>query len=178
MEAATMKSTLDDLKARRSIRRYKKEQIKASELDAVLEAGTWAPTGAGSQSPVIVAVQDAAAIAEMEKLNAKVMGNPDAHTFYGAPTVCIVLVDKSAPTPVYDGSLVLGNMMNAAYAIGLGSCWIHRAKEVFASPEGKALLKKWGLDPEKYEGVGNCILGYADETPTAKPRKAGYVIKA
>jgi nitroreductase len=170
-------ATLVDLRERRSVRKYEARQITAAELDAVLEAGTWAPTGAGSQSPVIVCIQDAELIARIEKLNAAVMGQPDAHTFYGAPTLLVVLVDKSAPTPIYDGSLVMGNLMNAAQAVGLGSCWIHRAKEVFAAPEGQALLKEWGLEPEKYEGVGNCILGYAAEKPAGKARKEGYVVR-
>jgi nitroreductase len=173
-----MKSTLDDLKSRRSVRKYKPEQIKKDELNLILEAGTWAPTGAGSQSPVIVVVQDKSLIAQLEKINAEAMGQPEAHTFYGAPTLLIVLVDKTAPTPVEDGSLVLGNLMNAAHAIGIGSCWIHRARQTFESAEGKALLKKWGLDPAKYIGVGNCILGYAAEQPQAKPRKPNYIVFA
>jgi nitroreductase len=114
----------------------------------------------------------------MEKLNAAAMGQPAAHTFYGAPTVLVVLVDKTAPTPVEDGSLVLGNLMNAAYAVGVGSCWIHRARETFETPEGKELLKKWGLDADKYIGVGNCILGYGDEKPAPKARKAYFIVLA
>jgi nitroreductase len=173
------KSTLKDLKTRRSIRAYKPDQITDEDLDAILEAGTWAPTGAGSQSPVIVAVQNKTLINKLQKLNADVLNNPKAKPFYGAPTVLAVLVDKSKPTPLEDGALVLGNLQNAAWAVGVDSCWIHRAKQVFESEEGKALLKKWKLDPEQYLGVGFCILGYA-EGPRPKPaaRKAGYIIKA
>jgi nitroreductase len=172
------KSTLKDLKTRRSIRSYKPEQITNEELDQILEAGTWAPTGGGSQSPVIVAVQNKATINKLQKLNAEVLQNPKLKPFYGAPTVLAVLVDKSKPTPVEDGSLVLGNLQNAAWALGVDSCWIHRAKQVFESEEGKELLKKWKLDENAYVGVGFCLLGYA-EGPRPKPaaRKEGYIIK-
>ncbi|AEF86534.1 6,7-dihydropteridine reductase [Treponema primitia ZAS-2] len=174
------KSTLKDLKTRRSVRSYKPDQITDEELDLILEAGTWAPTGAGSQSPVIVAVQNKTLINKLQKLNAEVLNNPKAKPFYGAPTVLAVLVDKSKPTPLEDGALVLGNLQNAAWAVGVDSCWIHRAKQVFESEEGKALLKKWKLDSDTYFGVGFCLLGYAKEGPRPKPaaRKAGYIIKA
>jgi nitroreductase len=172
------KATLDDLKARRSIRAYKSEQIKDDELEAILEAGTWAPTGGGSQSPVIVAVQDKAVRDQLEKLNARVLKNADAKPFYGAPTVLAVVADKNKPTPLEDGSLVLGNLQNAACALGVDSCWIHRAKEVFEFPEGRELLANWGLDPAKYAGVGFCVLGYGSgERPAPKPRKADYIIR-
>lgn len=172
-----MNETLKVLKERRSIRRYKAEQIKNEELNAILEAGTWAPTGMGKQSPVMVVVQDRETIAYMSKLNAEIMGKPDSDPFYGAPTVVVVLADSTNANWVRDGSLVMGNLMNAAASLGLGSCWINRALELFDRPEGKELLKKWGLD-EKYRGVGNCILGYIDgEIPTPKPRKEGYIIR-
>jgi nitroreductase len=172
------KSTLEDLKTRRSIRSYKPEQISDEQLDQILEAGTWAPTGAGSQSPVIVAVQNRAVIDRLQKLNAEVLKNPEARPFYGAPTVVAVLVDKTKPTPVEDGSLVLGNLQNAAWAVGVDSCWIHRAKEVFESGEGKALLGEWKLDADTYQGIGFCLLGYAEgPRPKPAPRKEGYIIK-
>lgn len=165
-----MNATLEALKKRRSCRAYKAEQITDTELEAVLEAGTYAPTGMGNQSPVIVAVQDKAVISLMSKLNAAVMG-ADIDPFYGAPTVLVVLAPKHAMTYVEDGCLVMGNLLNAAGALGLGSCWVHRAKEVFETSEGKELLKQWGLD-ETYEGIGNCILGYrADEMPAPAPAK-------
>lgn len=168
---------LNALKSRRSVRKYKAEQIKDEELKAVLEAGIYAPTGMGAQSPKIVVVQDAEMIRRLSKMNAAVMG-VNSDPFYGAPTVLVVLADTSRPTYLEDGSLVLGNLMNAAYAAGLGSCWIHRAKQVFASEEGKALLKQWGI-PEGYEGIGHCILGYADgELPAPKARKDDYIIYA
>lgn len=168
---------LNALKSRRSVRKYKAEQIKDEELKAVLEAGIYAPTGMGAQSPKIVVVQDAEMIKRLSKMNAAVMG-VNSDPFYGAPTVLVVLADTSRPTYLEDGSLVLGNLMNAAYAAGLGSCWIHRAKQVFASEEGKALLKQWGI-PEGYEGIGHCILGYADdELPAPKARKDDYIIYA
>ncbi|MDR1318830.1 MAG: nitroreductase [Treponema sp.] len=170
------KSTLTDLKERRSIRSYKPGQLNDEELEAILEAGTYAPTGMGSQSPVMVVVRDPALVAQLEKLNAEVLKDPEAKPFHGASTVINVLVDKTKATPLQDGSLVMGNLMNAAHALGIGSCWINRAKEVFASKEGKALLEKWGLSGD-YEGVGHCILGYPAEEPKAKPRKKGYIIK-
>ncbi|MDR2796734.1 MAG: nitroreductase family protein [Treponema sp.] len=173
-----MKSTLEDLQNRRSIRAYKPEQIKDEELNAIVTAGTWAASGASAQSAVIVVVQDKALITQIEALNARVLNTPEAKPFYGAPTILAVLVDKTKPTPLEDGSLVLGNLMLAAYAIGVGSCWIHRAKQVFEFEEGKALLKRWGLS-EDYVGVGFCILGYAaGEAPKPAPRKEGYIIKA
>jgi len=165
-----MNETLRAIRERRSIRKYKAEQIKDSELNAVLEAGTWAPTGMGLQSPLMVVVQDAETIAYPFKLNAEVMGKPGTDPFYGAPTVVIVLADSTIGNWLKDGSLVMGNLMNAAASLGVGSCWINRANEVFDKEEGKALLRKWGID-EKYVGVGNCILGYAAQTPEAKPRK-------
>ena len=168
---------LDSLKTRRSCRSYQPDQIKPEELSAVLEAGTWAPTAMGTQEPFIVVVQNPDKIAQIERLNASVMGNPDGHPFYGAPTLLIVFADASrGGVFVEDGSLVMGNLLNAAHAVGLGSCWIHRAREVFGTEEGKAMMKEWGV-PETYAGIGNCILGYADEDPAPKPRQEGRIIK-
>ena len=170
-----MNETLKILRERRSIRKYKAEQISDEKLDAILEAGTYAPTAMGLQSPIMVVVQDAETIDYMRMLNGKVMGKPDADPFYGAPTVIVVLADSKIGTWLQDGSLVMGNLMNAAEAVGVGSCWINRAIEVFDSEEGKALLRKWGID-ECYRGVGNCILGYADcEHPVPKARKDDYI---
>ena len=171
-----MQSTIDDLKTRRSCRAYKSEQISSDELKLVLEAGEYAPTGMGMQSPIMVVVQDKPTIKLLSDINAEIMGvNKDP--FYGAPTVVVVLADTNRPTWVEDGSLVMGNLMNAAHAIGLGSCWINRARETFDRPVGKELLKKWGI-PESYRGVGNCILGYpAAEAPKPKPRKENYIVR-
>ena len=165
------------LRERRSCRSYKNEQIADAELEAVLEAGTYAPTGRGAQSPVIVAVQDRETIGRLRRMNAAIMGNPDADPFYGAPTVLVVLADKSLPTHVYDGACVMCNLLNAALAAGLDACWIHRAREEFDSEEGKALLKQWGIEGD-YEGIGHCILGYrSGELQSAAERKADYVIR-
>jgi len=165
------------LKNRRAIRKYTSEMPPKELIDKVIEAGTYAPTGMGQQSPIIVAVSDKATRDKLSLLNAQVMGGGKGDPFYGAPVVLVVLADKQYPTYLYDGSLVMGNLLNAAYACGLGSCWIHRAKEVFDSAEGKALLKEWGIEGD-YEGIGNCILGYADgEQPQAKPRKENYVYR-
>jgi len=167
---------LEVLKNRRSIRKYTSEMPPAELIDKVIEAGTYAPTGMGHQSPIIVAVTDKATRDKLSQLNAQVMGRT-GDPFYGAPIVLVVLADKQYPTYLYDGTLVMGNLLNAAYACGLGSCWIHRAKEVFDSAEGKALLKQWGITGD-YEGIGHCILGYADgEQPQAKPRKENYVVR-
>jgi nitroreductase len=171
-----MGDTLRDLKERRSVRKYRAEQIRDGELDAVLEAGTWAASGHGAQSAVMVVLQDAAKIARLEKLNALALGNADAKPFYGAPTVVTVLADKGRPTWVDDGNMVIANLINAAQAVGLGSCYIYRAKTVFDGSEGKALLKEWGLG-ENYGGVGHVLLGYAGESPKPAPRKGGYIIK-
>jgi nitroreductase len=170
-------ATLTDLKNRRSIRSYKPDQITGQELDAVLEAGTWAPTGMGCQGALIVAVQNKGQIETIEKLNAAVLEDPGAKPFYGAPTVVNVFVDKGKPTPLENGNLVIGNMLNAAQAAGIGSCYIYRAKEVFQTEEGKALMKQWGV-PAEFEAVGHVLLGYADG-PAPKPaeRKKGYIIK-
>ena len=166
--------TLKNLRERRSIRRYKKEQITEEQLNAILEAGTYAPTGMGAQSPLILVIQDAAVIAKLSGLNATVMGT-DSDPFYGAPTLLVVLADRERSTCVEDGSLVMGNLMNAAHAVGVDSCWIHRAREVFEGDEGRAMLRQWGI-PDTYIGVGNCILGYRDcGYPEAKPRKADYI---
>lgn len=164
------------MKERRSVRRYRDEQIKDSELEAILEAGMYAPTGRGGQSPIMVVVQDKETISALSRMNAAVLGST-TDPFFGAPTVIVVLADPVWHTYIEDGSLVMGNLMNAAYAVGVDSCWIHRAREVFASPEGKVLLKKWGVD-EKYVGIGNCILGYRDgDLPAPKPRKENYIIR-
>ena len=165
---------LNAIKTRRSIRKYKAEQITDEQLDAILEAGTYAATGMGKQSPVIVVVQKPGLIAKLSKMNAAVMGTT-SDPFYGAPTVLIVLADPERGTYVEDGSLVMGNLMLAAHTEGIGSCWIHRAKEEFESEEGKQILSDLGVTGE-YEGIGHCVLGYPDEeTAEAKPRKDDYV---
>lgn len=172
-----MKETLRDLKERRSCRAYLPEQISEEALAAILEAGTYAPTGMGRQSPVIVAVQDPETRNALSRMNAAVMGR-DGDPFYGAPTVVVVLADPEIGTYLYDGVLVMGNLMNAAQAVGVDSCYIFRAKEVFETAEGKALLRKWGI-PERYVGIGNCILGYGAPSgkQEAAPRKENYIVR-
>lgn len=172
-----MKETLNDLKTRRSCRAYKPVQITDGELDMILEAGTYAPTGMGAQSPVIVAVQDKETRDYLAALNAKVMKS-DADPFYGAPTVLVVLADAERRTYRDDGNMVIANLLNAAHALGVDSCYVYRAREVFASEEGQALLKRWGIEGN-YEGVGNVILGYGlpEGIKEAAPRKEGYVIR-
>ena len=165
----------EDLLTRRSVRKYTDRQVEDEKLDKVLTAGLYAPTGMNNQAPVMVAVRDKATRDRLSRMNAAVMG-ASGDPFYGAPCVIVVLSDPARMTWVEDGSLVLGNLMNAAHSLGLGSCWIHRAKECFDTPEGKALLRAWGV-PENYRGVGNCILGYAAEEPEAKPRKSSRIIK-
>ena len=169
-------STLNDLKTRRSARHYTDEPVPAEVLERICEAGTYAPTGMGKQSPVIVCVSNKEMRDKLSAMNAAVLGR-ETDPFYGAPAVCVVLADKSVPTYLYDGSLVMGNLLNAAHAMGVASCWIHRAKEEFESEEGKAILKELGIEGN-YEGIGHCILGYAaqPENPPI-PRKANYVYK-
>ena len=166
---------LENLKNRRSIRRYKPEQVSEELLDAVLEAGLYAASGMNTQNTVMVAVRDKETRDRLSRMNAEVM-DTQSDPFYGAPCVIVVLVDPERYTCVEDGALVMGNLMQAAYEAGLGSCWIHRAQQMFERDEGKELLRKWGL-PENLRGVGNCILGYAEEEPAAKPRKEGRIVK-
>ena len=166
---------LENLKNRRSIRRYKPEQVSEELLDAVLEAGLYAASGMNTQNTVMVAVRDKETRDRLSRMNAEVM-DTQSDPFYGAPCVIVVLVDSERYTCVEDGALVMGNLMQAAYEAGLGSCWIHRAQQMFERDEGKELLRKWGL-PENLRGVGNCILGYAEEEPAAKPRKEGRIVK-
>ena len=169
-----MDSAIHAMLTRRSVRKYKDEMIPREILDRIVEAGTYAATGMNRQSPVIIAVTNRALRDRLSAMNAAVMG-ADNDPFYGAPVVLVVLANRQIPTFLYDGSLVMGNLMLAAHELGVGSCWIHRAKEEFDSPEGKALLKELGIE-EDYEGIGHCILGYpADPLPAAKPRKDHYV---
>ena len=168
-----MNKTIEDLMNRRSIRKYKPEQISRQELDTVLNAGICAPTGMNRQSHILIAVQNKQVRDKLSKMNAAVMGS-DSDPFYGAPTVIVVLAAAESPHAVQDGSLVMGNLMNAAKAIGLGSCWINRAKEMFETEEGKQLLAEWGVQGD-YIGIGHCILGYPDEEPAMKPRKENYI---
>ena len=169
-----MSDVLETIKSRRSIRKYKSDMIPQDKLEKIIEAGTYAATGMGKQSPIIIAVTNKELRDKLSAMNAKIMG-VNSDPFYGAPVVLIVLADKNRPTYVYDGSLVMGNLMLEAEAQGIGSCWIHRAKEEFESEEGKEILKSLGIEGD-YEGIGHCVLGYADgAAPKAAPRKDSYV---
>ena len=169
-----MAETLTTLKTRRSCRAYKPDHVEEEKLNAILEAGTYAATGMGKQSPIILVVKDPAVREKLTKLNAAAMGM-DIDPFYGAPELLVVLANKAVPTYLYDGSLVMGNMMNAAADLGVASCWVHRAKEEFESEEGQAVLKELGIEGD-YEGIGNLILGYASgPAPSPAPRKADYI---
>lgn len=166
-------SFLEIIRTRRSYRSYKTEQITDEQLNAVLEAGTFAPTSRGLQSPFIVAIQNEALKVRLAKMNAEIMG-VTTNPYYDAPTYVLVFVPAEAPNGIQDASLVLENMMLAAHAQGLGSCWIHREREMFATEEGKELMREWGL-PEGLVGIGALALGYPEGEPSpAKPRKEGY----
>lgn len=171
-----MAETLTTLKTRRSCRAYKPDRVEEDKLNAIIEAGTYAATGMGKQSPIIIVVENKEIRDKLSKRNAKIMGM-DIDPFYGAPELLIVLANKEIPTYVYDGSLVMGNMMNAAADLGVASCWIHRAKEEFESEEGKAILKDLGIEGD-YEGIGHLVLGYeAKPAGDPAPRKADYIYK-
>ncbi len=156
-----MSEFIDTLKTRRSCRKYTSQPVGPEKLQAVVEAGLWAASGMGKQGTHLVVVTDPETVAQLSAMNAAVMGS-NGDPFYGAKTVIVVLANPENNTCVEDGALVMGNLMAAAHDQGLGSCWIHRAKEEFESEEGKALLAKWGVEGQ-WRGVGHCILGYADE---------------
>lgn len=171
-----MNETLKVLETRRSCRKFKPDMVDKESLDAIIKAGTYAATGMGKQSPIIIAVTDKSLRDKISEENKKVGGwSGEFDPFYGAPVILIVLADKNVPTHVYDGSLVMGNLMNAAESLGVASIWIHRAKEEFESEFGKDLLKKLGIEGN-YEGIGHCALGYASEpAKDPSPRKSNYV---
>lgn len=172
-----MNETLETLLKRRSIRRFKPDQIKQEDLEKILEAGIYAPTAMGTQSPYFIVLQDKEERDYVAKLNADVWGRENFDPYYGAPTVVLVFATDSAMSDfakTIDASAATTNMLNAAYSLGLGTCWIHRTKEVFETEEGKELLKKWGIE-EHLEGVASFALGYPDmDLPTPKPRKDNY----
>lgn len=171
-----MNAVIKNLIERRSVRGYTKELVPEKVLEEILEAGKYAPSGMGCQGTMMAVTQDPELVAKLSGMNAAVMG-ADSDPFYGAPTVIIVFSDSTKPTCVENGSLVMGNLMNAAHALGVDSCWIHRAREVFDSEEGRKMKKEWGI-PEAYVGIGHCILGYAaGEYPEAKPRKENFTVR-
>lgn len=169
-----MSEVLSKIRSRRSIRKFKPDMIPHDVLEKIVTAGTYAATGRNLQSPIILAVTNREIRDRLSALNAAAMGASN-DPFYGAPVVLVVLADKSCRTHLYDGSLVMGNLMLAAHELGIGSCWIHRAKEEFDSPEGKQILADLGIEGD-YEGIGNCILGYVDgDYPEARERKENWV---
>ncbi|MGI6608660.1 MAG: nitroreductase family protein [Erysipelotrichaceae bacterium] len=171
-----MNTTIKDLLERRSIRSFTDQKISREDLEKIVKAGMYAPSGMGRQSAIMLVIQDEETLEVLRRLNCTAAGNEyNRDNFFGAKTVIVVLADKNVRTHIYDGALVMGNLMNAAYSLGIGSCWIHRAKETFETEEGKQILKKFGIEGD-YEGIGNCILGYsATDLPAPKPRKENYV---
>lgn len=171
-----MNEVIRNIKNRRSIKKYKSDMVPDELIDQIMEAGTYAPTGMNKQSPIIVSITNKELRDKLSKLNAKIMKR-DIDPFYGAPVVLVVLANKDCPTYLYDGSLVMENMMLAANSLGIGSCWIHRAKEEFETEEGKEILSSLGIKGN-YEGIGHCILGYPDiDVPLPSPRKENYIYK-
>ena len=171
-----MSEVINNMKTRRSIRKYKPDMIPEETLEQIVRAGTYAPTGMGKQSPIILAVTNKELRDQLSEENRKIMGAPERmDPFYGAPVILVVLANKAVPTHVYDGSLVMGNLMNAAESLGVASIWIHRAKEEFESDFGKKILADLGIQGE-YEGIGHCALGCAAEpAKEATARKENYV---
>lgn len=172
-----MNEIIENIRSRRSVKKYKSDALPQKIVDVITEAGTFAPSGQNKQSPIILQVTNKAVRDKLSRLNAQVAGMPTGiDPFYNAPVVLVVLANTDVSTYVYDGSLVMENLLLAAHSLGIGACWIHRAKETFQTEEGKALLKELGIEGN-YEGIGNCILGYADAEPIFRPRKDGYVYK-
>ncbi|MBQ9118232.1 MAG: nitroreductase [Clostridia bacterium] len=170
-----MNETLQTIIGRRSIKKYKPDAVPKELIEKIVEAGTYAATGRNLQSPIIIAVTNKELRDKLSRINAEVMG-ASGDPFYGAPCVLVVLADRAVShNYIYDGSLVMGNLMLAATSLGLGSCWIHRARETFELPEGKEILKNLGIEGD-FVGIGNCVVGYADcDTPAVKPRKDNWV---
>jgi len=171
-----LNKTIKDLLERRSIRSFTEQLISKEDLETIVKAGMYAPSGRGRQAAIMLVIQDETTLETLRRLNCTAAGMEyNRDNFFGAKTVIVVLADKSVSTHVYDGAVVMANLMNAAHALGIGSCWIHRARETFETEEGKQILRNLGIEGD-YEGIGNCILGYsAVDLPTAKPRKDNYV---
>ncbi|MGI5989486.1 MAG: nitroreductase family protein [Lachnospiraceae bacterium] len=173
-----MQDILEVLKTRRSIRKYQDKPVPDELLEKIIEAGLYAPTGMNRQDAIILEITDPETLRTLGLINGKIMGQDNFDGFYGAPALLCVLAEKDSPIAVYDGCSVISNMINEAASLGLGSCWIHRCKEQFETPEGKEILKKAGIDPDKYVGIDNVAVGYTDgELPAAPARKSGRVFK-
>ena len=171
-----MNEAYKNLIERRSIRKYNNTKVSHDLIEQIVRAGQFAPSGMNRQIYAFVVVEDEELVARLSKMNADAM-NSSSDPFYGAKSLIIVFADTNAPTYLYDGALAMGNLMNAANALGVDSCWIHRAKEVFETTEGKEMKKTWGL-PESYEGIGHCILGYREEEPGERAQRTSQVIYA
>lgn len=171
-----MNTTINDIITRRSVKKYLDKPVATELIEEIVKAGTYAPTGRNMQSPIILAVTNKQLRDRLSEINAEILG-AKSDPFYGAPVVLVVLAKKDVRTRVYDGSVVMENLMLAAHSLGLGSCWIHRAKETFEQEEFKQLLCALGVTDE-YEGIGNCIIGYAapDALKPQPPRKENYVV--
>ena len=178
-----MNTTIKDIITRRSVKKYQDRQVPTELIEQIVKAGTYAPTGMNRQSPIILAITNKEMRDRISRINLDIVINNNLKTssghadpFYGAPVVLVVLAKKDVGTRIYDGSLVMENMMIAANSLGLGSCWIHRAKETFETEEGKKILQDLGINDE-YEGIGNCIVGYdvEDAIKPQSPRKANYI---
>ena len=169
-----MNQTIQDMLQRRSVRSFRPDMVPEETINEIIEAGLYAASGMGKQSPIVIAITDKKVRDELAAMNAEIMGRPGTDPFYGAPVVLIVISDATNPNRVYDGSLVMGNLMLAAHTLGVGSCWIHRAKQEFEQDEYKKLLSDLGIEGE-WEGIGHCVLGYADNEPKDLPRKSDRV---
>lgn len=169
---------LHAIKSRRSVKSFLPDTVPSVIVDEIAQAGLYAPNGLGKQSPIILQITDKALRDKLSALNASFMAKDIDDPFYGAPVVLAVLADRSVPTYLYDGSLAMGNLLLAAHSLGVGACWIHRAKQMFDSEEGKAILKDLGIEGD-YEGIGNCILGYPDgDRRNVPPIRDNRIFKA
>lgn len=174
-----MNKIIENIITRRSVKRYKSTAVPESLVREVAVSGTYAPSGMNRQAAKIIAVTNKDLRDRLSRINQEILGS-SADPFYGAPVVLVVLARKDVATRIYDGSLVMENMMLAAHSLGLGSCWIHRAKQTFEREDGREILSSLGIDPDEYEGIGNCVLGYAEDDalkPQA-PRKDDYIVWA
>ena len=171
-----MNEIIKAMKERRSIRKFKSDMVSKKDIDEIIDAGLYAANGMGRQAVITVAVTNKKLRDKIAKDNCKIGGWDEGFDpFYGAPVILIVLAEKDWRNRVYDGSLVIGNMMLAAHSLGLGSIWIHRAKEEFETDEYKKLLKDIGVEGE-WEGIGHCAIGYIDgDIPKPAPRKENRV---
>ena len=171
-----MNEAYKNITNRRSIKKYSTKKVEHEIIEKIVEAGQCAPSGMNRQSYAFVVVEKEEILSELSKMNADVM-HADMDPFYGAQALIVVFADSNVPTHIYDGSLAMANLMLAANSLGVDSCWIHRAKEMFESEKGKELMKEWGL-PESYVGIGNCILGYRSQEPTKRSERTSKVIYA